>query len=605
MSSKESSLLKPLPKATSGSLGGGQQKTMRNASSMFASALPLILLGLFYLVSIIAINPLGNFPLNDDWVYGEGVKTYLQTGNMSLPTTCSACFLHVWFGAFACKAFGFSYSVLRCVTVAFGAIGTAALYFALREMRMSKMLSGFISLAYIANPLILSLCFSWMTDISSFAFTNLYILFMVRGIRRTSLADFAWASGMLACAIAIRQGACIFIAANICVLAVYLLAARRVLKPGQIIALVTMLVIVPVGVTISLEKWLTVSDKLSDSYIWFKQRHMSFVHELFKHPGKALFALTVIGGQVLCYLGLYLLPILISFLGFFGGLFTKSSKILACWFAASAAVITTSLTKLVVGENRLMPFNQNMLRLPVIGAPNILGVSVPLLSNKVRFWLTQTCGVLAFLWFAIFLAGCHRTFQMLVKAVLRPASQRNLQPVLLHVFCFAMAAISLAAVVFETTVLDVDRHYLLALVPVLICSALSFRLFAQRPTWIISWTLLILMAFYSVCATEDMLAWNRARWLCAESLEAQGINPKDIDGGAEYDFVHDIFLWVKTFRNEDINGNPRNIWRWWRVNDDKYIVSFSPVPGYEEIGKQEYWSGLTFSKKAVLILRRL
>jgi hypothetical protein len=574
-------------------------------ATILNAALPLLLLGLFYIVSILAINPLGNFPLNDDWVYGQGVKTYLETGSMSLPTTCSACFLHVWFGALACKAFGFSYSVLRCVTVAFGAIGTAALYLALREMRMSKMLSGFISLAYLANPLILNLCFSWMTDISSFAFTNLYILFMVRGIRRTTLADFAWASVMLACAIAIRQGACIFIFANICLLAVYALAARRVWKPAQLIALVAMLVALPIAVTIGLEKWLTVSDKLSDSYIWFKQKHMSVVHELFKHPGKSLFVLIVVGGQVLCYMGLYLLPILVSFFGLFTGLFTRTSKILAAWFVGSAVVVTTALTKLVVAEDRLMPFNQNMLRLPVIGAPNILGVSIPLLSDKMRYWLTQVSGLLAFLLFSIFLAGCQRTFQMLIKVVHRTSSERSLQPVLLHVFCFAMAAISLAAVVFETMVLDVDRHYLLALVPVLICSALSYRLFARRPAWTISWTLLLLMSFYSVCATEDLLAWNRARQLCAETLEAQGISPRDIDGGAEYNFVHDIFLWVKTFKNEDINGNPRNIWRWWRVNGDKYIISFSLVPGYKEIGRQEYWSGLTFSKKAVLILRQL
>lgn len=550
----------------------------------------------YWLACVVIISPAGNFPINDDWVYGQGVKLLCQTGNFALPTTCSACFLHVWLGALASHLFTFSYVVLRFLTLLFGLAGSIALYLALRELSIERRLATFVTLCYLANPLITNLCFSYMTDISSFAFINLYLLYMIRSIKRQCLLSLVLASMSLCASIAIRQGSVVFVAANVAVLIVYWLKGKRQFP------MLLLLVLAPVVLFLGLEHWLVVSDRLSESYVWFKARHIAFARSLVHTPLKILFALLVMLGQVACYLGLYCLPVLGGLFVILADLIKHKVRVAGLWFVLASSCVVASLTKLVVSDRKLMPINLNMLRIPIVGAPNIMGVSIPLLTGKQRLVLTWLSGFSAILLLVVLAAGIARTVLMVVRHM--SPKRDTMKPVALFVFCFAAMATSLFCVVAETVVLDVDRHYLLALVPVLICLALSFRLLKLKPNFLVGVPLLVLMALYSLCATQDFMSWNRARWHCLATLEKQGVKPAEIDGGAEYNFDKDVFLWVKTFKNEDFYANPRNCWRWWRVHDDKYIISFSTIPGYDVIGQESYLSGLSFSKRQVLILKR-
>src|SRR5580765_6956960 len=43
-------------------------------------------IGLVWIAMIVLANPMGDFPLNDDWVYALAVKSVLETGHFQFPS---------------------------------------------------------------------------------------------------------------------------------------------------------------------------------------------------------------------------------------------------------------------------------------------------------------------------------------------------------------------------------------------------------------------------------------------------------------------------------------------------------------------------------------
>ena len=46
---------------------------------------PLFIILGYYFLSILIVNPIGNFPQNDDWVYGQAAKTLCLPDNWTCP----------------------------------------------------------------------------------------------------------------------------------------------------------------------------------------------------------------------------------------------------------------------------------------------------------------------------------------------------------------------------------------------------------------------------------------------------------------------------------------------------------------------------------------
>ena len=70
------------------------------------------------------VNPVGDFPLIDDWVYAFAVKSVLETGHFQfLPFSSSANVgPQVYWGALFCLPFGFSFTALRVSTLTLGCL---------------------------------------------------------------------------------------------------------------------------------------------------------------------------------------------------------------------------------------------------------------------------------------------------------------------------------------------------------------------------------------------------------------------------------------------------------------------------------------------------
>jgi len=76
----------------------------------------LVLIALWVTITIL-VNPIGDFPLNDDWAYGYSVKVLLEKGDFQLSGWAAPnLFSQVLWGALFCLPFGFSFTALRFST---------------------------------------------------------------------------------------------------------------------------------------------------------------------------------------------------------------------------------------------------------------------------------------------------------------------------------------------------------------------------------------------------------------------------------------------------------------------------------------------------------
>ncbi len=79
----------------------------------------MLLLASLWVASLFVVNPIGDFPLNDDWSFGLAVKNLLQTGEFH-PTgwTSMPLITQTLWGALFCLPGGFSFNALRFSTLA-------------------------------------------------------------------------------------------------------------------------------------------------------------------------------------------------------------------------------------------------------------------------------------------------------------------------------------------------------------------------------------------------------------------------------------------------------------------------------------------------------
>jgi hypothetical protein len=127
-------------------------------------------LGVLWVVMAILANPIGDFPINDDWVYGLSVKALLDTGRFSLPSPASANLLpQAYWGALFCLPFGFSFTALRISTLVLGLIGVWMTYATARELSADRPIA-FLAAALVAvNPVYFALANTFMTDVPFYA----------------------------------------------------------------------------------------------------------------------------------------------------------------------------------------------------------------------------------------------------------------------------------------------------------------------------------------------------------------------------------------------------------------------------------------------------
>src|SRR5438876_11371657 len=94
----------------------------------------MLIAGAFWLLLVLATWPVGEFPLNDDWIYAGVVRTLVREGHIDRVPYAKAAYVAqaVW-GALFCLPAGWSYTALRVSTALLGLVGVLFTFVLLRQ----------------------------------------------------------------------------------------------------------------------------------------------------------------------------------------------------------------------------------------------------------------------------------------------------------------------------------------------------------------------------------------------------------------------------------------------------------------------------------------
>jgi hypothetical protein len=533
----------------------------------------------------VLVSPVGDFPLNDDWVYARAVQSILETGRFQLAGWSQAsAFSQAYWGALFCWPSGFSFTALRFSSLALGLGGVLATYALLRQLQASPPTAMIGASAVAVNPLYLGLSNTFMTDVPFYCFTVVSVLLLVRGLQRDDAACLIL--GILAAyaATLTRQiGLMLPLAFGFA----YLARPRRTLRT---VLLSVAPLLLGLLLHLLLHRWLVAGGRtpeLSSEFLW-RTAWRDFVPRLTRN-----------GFSTLIYMGLFVLP--------------------CAWAARRAArgpraapdgrrgrtrllglllVVAAALAY----NGRWMPFSENVLIDSGLG-PLTLRDTFLLGANNPPAWpplglMWKAATAAAALGAALLLLQAwHRGAAALRRG--RAAGPKGASGVAIFLGVGGVGFLLLITAAGPTFF---DRYMLLCMPFALALFTGSSRdalaagasRFANHGRAAGAW-LLVAYGAFSVVATHDYLAWNRARWVALSDLtERDGISPATIDGGYEF---NGWYLYDPAYRDDP----PKS---WWWVKGDDYVVASGGLPGYRETASYPYDRWLPPGPARVVVLKK-
>jgi hypothetical protein len=531
------------------------------ASRRLNNDLPFVLLLVVFCGFISSVvNPIGDFPLNDDWAFGWTVKNFLETGRY-LPSDWDAPNLisQVIFGAVFCIPFGFSFTALRLSTLILGLIGILVTYALLREVKASPTMSFFGAIVVALNPLYFSLSNTFMTDVPSFTFAMLSVYFLVRALGRHSQFDISIGVIFSLVAILNRQS-------NLIILPAFSLAylSKNGLKTRTIIEAIAP-TIIGIFVYMSYSQWLRLTGRAPALYGSQIEQIIASINSGSRYV-TVLYITNIFITSI--YLGLFLCPfVIMEFARRYESLAVRRKEV---WHCAAFVIVVT----LLVDKYKPMP---------LVG--NVLGI----LGMGPKGWLILT---------AVGIFGAVLLLKYLGDTISnlfgnRPdlSVEKGTKSVIVFIITLVVLYFLPIGALQQSSWYD---RYLIIFIPLLMMLVVSVSRTKPRGNIsfivaCISASLLLFYGGFTISATHDYLALNRARWQVFNELMQDGkVRPDQIYGGFEFNgwyFGNKLEICTPGFGKSARKTSPTT--SDFKCFDDKrhyqYIVSDWPKTGYDVV----------------------
>lgn len=552
---------------------------------------PLFLAVFYFFASILFVNPLGEFPINDDPFYAYSAKKLVESGKFDFFGMSVAPYVPLLIYALVIKICGFSFVTLRFANLVFAFFCIPALFLVLREIPLNRSTSGIFCLVLAINPLFLHLSFNCMTDIIFLFFVELYMLFGLKMLKQKSICYLTFSSVFLCLAILSRQTAVVFVLGNLFV-AFFVLRENNV-KTKILGAL--FFVLLPFTVYCLSQIYFQLTNENLDFYKFHGLAMTRQIESLFKTPIKSTGDIILQIGEMCFYFGLFFLPLIPYMIH--GAL--KSRNIYCLCF--SAGMTGFVFWQILIGNLSLMPFNLNLLRISEIGPGSILGSSMPAWSALGLWLLTCVAGLCSFFLIYALTFFIYRVF-------LKIHSKYNVNSLFA---VFALVSIA-GVIVIQVQIFKFDRYYLNMIIPALVFVAYYIHSLRLQSVTAVTLVLTLSLACYSAMHEQHFMSWNRARWQAIHSLWDKGVNPESIDGGFEYahrdhlDFkgVPDLKTLKMVYPKGSFGRPPQDKWRFWAVSGDEYVIAHVNTQNYKTIFKVPYWSSIGNTLRYVLVEKR-
>ncbi|MGA7614426.1 MAG: glycosyltransferase family 39 protein [Thermoanaerobaculia bacterium] len=520
--------------------------------------------GLFAIfgLSMAVVDPRGSFPLCDDWNFALATWHFARTGSFvfSRYTAMSLRAQAVW-GAVWTLLFGQSYEVLRFSTLvlSFGCVLLA--HGLLRRLGVGPTGRIIGALVFLFHPIFFWASYTYMTHIPFLFAALLGVYLFYRGMTEDRVGFMIGGGVAVMAAYFVRQtGVAVAVPAVLMLLWQRDRLARRwkILLVGPVLSIVVfgplflftdLLSGYPHQIDIHIQVW---NQGLLHSVIVAFSNAIHYTAVSFQYSTLFVLPLTVLvigRGRINRKSVLWLALLVIPFLWVASGL-----------VGARAAIpwpgLGSVFTNLGLGPMTLRDVW-------------ILGLPYPIhLGYPARIAVTYVTAV----------AGTFMVYRLG-----RAFGRASFGFQLLTLQCvLGLAALVPSDIYFDRYVLDSlwPLPFLLVLIIPL------ERTLAKA----IATSLLTLVAFFSIAATHDYLAWNRARWQAFDRLQSEGVTLAQLEGGYEI--------------NQYLLGGFNGTWDS-AIVDDEYILAFNPVEGYRIVFGVPYRRLLGGGMGVVLAERRI
>lgn len=541
-----------------------------------------VLIAVLWVGAAVLVNPIGEFPLNDDWSYGRSVKEFLETGSFHIPRDWASMtlMLQLLWGALFCLPGGFSFTAVRLSTLVLGLTGVFASQAVIREIGVDRKSAWLLAATVLVNPVYFCLSNTFMTDVPFFALSAIAALYYIRFLKQERTADYVKAILWTLLCLEVRQLA-VVLAGGFAI--AYLYRRRFAFRSWVRAAAPAVLCML----TLSLHQAIGTPRFGFTNLDSDPLRRM--VATLLLSPFDLTGWLLDDAAVVLIYLGLFLTPLLPHvFRALLADL--RSSKL----FLFAFLTITALLTGFVITTQAVMPLGRNYLRNVGLG-PLTLSDTYALRLDRWPhapgwFWaiLTVLGIVIAALMCARWIVQLRNIFRK------REQSTATIQPEITILF-----VVSALAYVFLTSAAVVYDRYLPFLQLTLGCGLLAALVPHQEASRRSGAGLTLLFCglwlLFGIAGTHDYLAWNRVRWQTLNNLQIeQHISYERIDGGFEF---NGFYGYVYPYQR--IAGKS-----WWWIKDDEYRVTFGPLTGYETVQTRSFSRWLPPGTGTIYVLKR-
>jgi hypothetical protein len=496
----------------------------------------LIFITLCWIIAIILVNPLGEFPAVDDWAYLTSVRALVEHGELTFSNFAAQNLLsHILWGSLFAFPFGVSYTTLRFSTLIAALLGAFALYKLLRDVGQSVSMSLFAALILLFNPISFALSFTFMTDIPFVAAQTGAMLLLLAGLKSDSRTNSAGGWFLTVVGQLSRQNA---LGIPLAYAGAYLAKHGFALKR---LAIAILPIAAFVLLQLAYQHWLSVSGRMPISYGQAIKTALPRLAE----PSLLIDKLWDVAVYVFFYIGLFLLPLSIPLMA---SLFRTAGRHKGGLVALG--LVSAAIGSYAINAHLVMPIWPHTWHHSGLGA-DARDFELPLIVRQLVTLFSTLGGVLL-------AAGlAYGIYDVWVTARFRGNRASQLIFGVLGAAIFA-GSIGLANPIFD--------RYLLPLIPC-ISLALCCSIPRERESiWalLLAAVLLTVMIFHSIIAAHNYTADKRTRSAAVAYLTAQGIPRDTIDA-----------TWVFNGEHAYANFGDRPGRRWYRYRD--YVVG----PGWQ------------------------
>lgn len=546
--------------------------------------IPILLLAA---VTLCLVPPAGDFPLNDDWVYGKMVQRLASDGALHVhPYAQAYAFVQALWALPFVKIFGFSFTVLRISTLLLAVVAVWGVALCGRELGFSRRTSLACAAVVFCNPLFLNLSYTFMSDVPFVCALVFSCLYFLKALRTGSPLYILAGSAIAAVGFFNRQFAALIAAAFAVAAILWMIRCRRGAGLRSVLAFVG-----PWAVAGLLVLYLHAAGQRI-----YTPPHAA-MRGLFDNldPGR----LAVLAISIALTMGLFLTPIGAGMLWRY--VRSPGSRTASQLFAAAMAAGLLALG--LLRDRRPLPRFPNILR--------DFGVGPILLQDTYSVWKPWSpfSAPPAVLWviagFALLSAAlCIGGVIGIVfrrsrsKQTATPLFCRRLQ----YTFLLVLGALLVLAPCNSRTVVYFDRYLVPAIVPFALVAAGALPVRARQGLFRPVAFACALLYVFSIAGLHDYLAWNRARWEAIAFLRTDlGARDNQIDGGYEFNGMYTSDEFVARSGDDNIGNQGEK--GWW-VIDDTYKVAMTSQDQYVTVERFPYFSWLGFETREMLALAR-